>query len=702
VLTDGVLSGRATWTPETADPVTLNLGGVLVPSSTGTLQIACKVTRSSGVGLGWAEDVGHWTGYSSPEISSAQGQLDSGGYTDTAYGIDILVTPATISEDWDITAVSGGAGGGSGTPSPLTTKGDIWAYSNTDAPFPVTTNSGHILKVRPSEPFGFRWEEHEHPPQGGTAFNYDWSEETDPTTVPIAAGEVRINNSDVSLATQIYIHDITKSGNDATVFFESTVAGDYITLWEQVQNNQQVSYQVTGATDNGTYWTYDVTYIFSSPATAYGTGFNMSVIFLPSPSDRTPLGGLQGQVLTKQTGADYDYQWGGDIELQDQDVLLTPRSFSFDLDGKTYTDLSQEDDIGRMVRTGTVNRFYTGGPFPTTPGIGGAYCPSMMLDNSVNIIDRDGNALFLSSLFSNQIKFQNVSGTSVNFTPTYTFYSTPRISADNAPCTTSANIDFFIVPQMRNIGSGTNVIAGHTHFEVGLEVNTGVTCQNNVVLNTGDSATNGTLEKRVIVQQPQVGRATTVDIGYCYGATGSAVTITGVWFLYQHDDTGASAAAKNQLRNLYLDELTGTGTRNLEVQSDGLVIAGTAALNQIQTDWIQELAEDLIKVTGSTIPTAWTTIHTETLGTDEAVRGSFQAVAKRTDAKGFSYSEKKYVVWEDGGVITEDDMELYEVGSGIAFADTRININGMDVEFQVRSVTGNWDWEVVIFNKELP
>ena len=51
-------------------------------------------------------------------------------------------------------AIAGGGGGG--LTSPLTTKGDIWAYSTTDARFPVGSD-GAIMVADASQTFGFAW-----------------------------------------------------------------------------------------------------------------------------------------------------------------------------------------------------------------------------------------------------------------------------------------------------------------------------------------------------------------------------------------------------------------------------------------------------------------------------------------------------------------------------------------------------------------
>jgi hypothetical protein len=680
VLTDGVLSGRATWTPETADPVTLNLGGVLVPSSTGTLQIACKVTRSSGVGLGWAEDVGHWTGYSSTEISSA---------------IDILVTPATISEDWDVTAVSGGSGGGgggSGTPSPLTTKGDIWSYSNTDARFPVSTTQGQVITVDTAEPFGFKWKNIPYAPQGEVAFNYNYSDTITP--VGIASGEIRLDNTDLSLATKLYISDITNAGNDVTVFLSEFVQGNYLSLYQTTPGNATVSYQITaGSTpvDQGTYWEYDVTFLFETAADNYTNGEPVQLIKIGNPADRIPEGGLVGQVMVKSGTDPYDLQWGGTINFYDSDRIVDP--FSVSADGGTYLSQADEDQNGRFSRYGTHTHDYDAG-FG-----GGVVIPALISELGTHIIGRDGNPFGMGFLFDNQADLKNPSGIPIAFTPFYTLNASVTYVADGASCTSSTTYDVFSQTRFSTENAGTLAVTSWNGFVQTGNIGAGVTLQEKRTVWRLNPTVNGTLERSAIIHGDHTEgseEASIANFGFLYGQT-LASAPTGNYFLYQATDS----THLNVLGATTFFDRTGTAVNNAAFDSSGKLVQGSAVFTAEQTNWIVELAEDFIKVTGSTVPTAWTTIHTETILADEAVRGTFLAVAKRTDAKGYSYSEKKYVVWEDGGTVLEDDTELYEVGSGIAFAETRININGMDIEFQVRSVTGDWDWDVTIFNKDI-
>lgn len=63
------------------------------------------------------------------------------------------VTWAINSNTNEISATGSGGGGSS---SPLTTKGDVWGYSTTDARIPVGTN-GEVLTADSAQVLGVKW-----------------------------------------------------------------------------------------------------------------------------------------------------------------------------------------------------------------------------------------------------------------------------------------------------------------------------------------------------------------------------------------------------------------------------------------------------------------------------------------------------------------------------------------------------------------
>lgn len=62
--------------------------------------------------------------------------------------------------DWilagDLVSTGGSSSGGSGTTSPLTTKGDVWGYSTTDARIPIGADA-FVLTADSTQPLGLKW-----------------------------------------------------------------------------------------------------------------------------------------------------------------------------------------------------------------------------------------------------------------------------------------------------------------------------------------------------------------------------------------------------------------------------------------------------------------------------------------------------------------------------------------------------------------
>jgi hypothetical protein len=192
VIIDGIVVGRISFIPEAAGAVTLGTSAIIVTAGT-TVEVSVEVNNTAGnQRVYWAEDLGFWTGYSSAEFSTVQGQKDGGVLTDDAYGIDILVQPADISQDYKIisapTGATAGGGGGGGAQylndlldvtlsspanqqimmyngaqwvnvprSPVTTKGDLYTYSTEDTRLPVGSPD-YKLTPDPNFSTGLKWQ----------------------------------------------------------------------------------------------------------------------------------------------------------------------------------------------------------------------------------------------------------------------------------------------------------------------------------------------------------------------------------------------------------------------------------------------------------------------------------------------------------------------------------------------------------------
>jgi hypothetical protein len=82
----------------------------------------------------------------------------------------IRVSPAASNQDYGagLAPPQQVTGGGGGLTSPLTTKGDIWGYSSTDARIPVGTDT-YVLTADSTQALGVKWAA-----APGGASSFDW------------------------------------------------------------------------------------------------------------------------------------------------------------------------------------------------------------------------------------------------------------------------------------------------------------------------------------------------------------------------------------------------------------------------------------------------------------------------------------------------------------------------------------------------
>ena len=101
LIVDGLVAFTAPFIPSVAGLTTIAPFSRIGVSG---ITVEVKLTISNSVGntrIYHPQHVGFWTGYSTTEITSVTGDLN-GVSSDTAYGIDVVSTPAISSPDWDI------------------------------------------------------------------------------------------------------------------------------------------------------------------------------------------------------------------------------------------------------------------------------------------------------------------------------------------------------------------------------------------------------------------------------------------------------------------------------------------------------------------------------------------------------------------------------------------------------------------------
>ena len=79
------------------------------------------------------------------------------------------------------------------------------------------------------------------------------------TAVDPGSGRIRINNTDYSLATEVYVSENDNNGINIDGAFQALSDGDILVL-RDTNGPKFVSYDVISKTDNGTWWTIAVTY----------------------------------------------------------------------------------------------------------------------------------------------------------------------------------------------------------------------------------------------------------------------------------------------------------------------------------------------------------------------------------------------------------------------------------------------------------
>ncbi len=143
-------------------------------------------------------------------------------------------------------------------------------------------------------------------PIGGASLAYEFEDNT--AMANPGDGDWRADDVDLNAATQLAINKTTRRGNDASVVWDNINAGDYLGIWEERGSRDSVSYLINGVTDNGTWLLLDVAGI-PGPFASMNNNADTEIFIIDDPANKLPAGGDVGDVLMKDSTADYDVGW---------------------------------------------------------------------------------------------------------------------------------------------------------------------------------------------------------------------------------------------------------------------------------------------------------------------------------------------------------------------------------------------------------
>lgn len=123
---------------------------------------------------------------------------------------------------------------------------------------------------------------------GSGIIRAEWKWSTDTTATDPGSGNCKVNNTDYSLATALYISQSSRRGFNASAVLGTIKVNDYIAIAQVKDPDRFLAGQVTGApTDNGAWWTVPISVQDSSSPTQIQNNQNVDVGFLIVPNDLT-------------------------------------------------------------------------------------------------------------------------------------------------------------------------------------------------------------------------------------------------------------------------------------------------------------------------------------------------------------------------------------------------------------------------------
>lgn len=135
----------------------------------------------------------------------------------------------------------------------------------------------------------------------GVQARYRWSTDTSATNP--TSGRVKADNGTLASITEVYMHQLTDSGYNASGFIAGLKAGDALVIARDGQGQNFINCVVNAApTDNGDWYTISVTVVDSGGA--FGNNNVMAVTFIYSAAGLTQQEVADAQLLTPSGSVD--------------------------------------------------------------------------------------------------------------------------------------------------------------------------------------------------------------------------------------------------------------------------------------------------------------------------------------------------------------------------------------------------------------
>jgi hypothetical protein len=204
------------------------------------------------------------------------------------------------------TGPTGATGAASTVPGPTGPTGPTGATG----PQGTTGATGATGPTGPQGPAG----------ESGALYTSQWTWTTK-TADANTAGQIGLNSTLWNTATQVNVNKQKADNADVSFYLTAVTAGDFLRLQHKTDSTRYARYLVTGpGTDHGTWWSWPVTVDVYGGAVPGGTTTTALTIVKDEGGASIPPGGTAGQVLTKQTSADFDATWvtstGGGLQTR--------------------------------------------------------------------------------------------------------------------------------------------------------------------------------------------------------------------------------------------------------------------------------------------------------------------------------------------------------------------------------------------------